>query len=100
MTAEPVASLTGTHAPAAIREALLPEEIGDFDREYRQVMAEATEGRDLTPVLDMLERWRRIALSSRDAQAHRRMLARADQVREGAEVATEPWPETRRRLGL
>ena len=100
MTAEPVASLTGTHAPAAIREALLPEEIGDFDREYRQVMAEATEGRDLTPVLDMLERWRRIALSSRDAQAHRRMLARADQMREGAEVATEPWPETRRRLGL
>jgi hypothetical protein len=43
MTAEPVSSLTGSHAPAAIRAALLPEEIGDFDREYRQVMAEATE---------------------------------------------------------
>jgi hypothetical protein len=100
MTAEPGSSLTGTRAPTAIREALLPEEVGDFDREYRQVMAEATEGRDLTPVLEMLERWRRVALSSQDAQAHRRMLTRADRVLEGAEVATEPWHETRRRLGL
>ncbi len=100
MTAEPVPSLIGPHAPAVIRDALLPEEVGDFDREYRQVMAEATEGRDLTPVLQMLERWRRVALSSRDVQAHRRMLAMAERLREGSAVPTESWDATRRRLGL
>ncbi len=100
MTAEPVSSLTGSRAPALIRDALLPEEVGDFDREYRHVMAEATEGRDLTPVLHMLERWRRVAMSSRNAQAHRRMLATAERLSEGAEVPTEPWDVTRRRLGL
>jgi hypothetical protein len=100
MTAEPVPSLTAPGAPAAIRDALLPEEVGDFDREYRQVMSEATESRDLTPVLQMLERWRRVALSSRDAQAHRRMLAAAQRLREGGDTATEPWDVTRRRLGL
>ncbi len=100
MTAEPVPSLTGPDAPAVIRDALLPEEVGDFDREYRQVMTQATEARDLTPVLQMLERWRRVALSSRDARAHRRMLAAAERLREGGDTATESWDVTRRRLGL
>ena len=100
MTAELAPSLLGPHAPAVIRDALLPEEVGDFDREYRRVMAEATEGRDLTPVLQMLERWRRIALSSRDVQAHRRMLAAAARLSEGIEVPTESWDATRRRLGM
>jgi hypothetical protein len=100
MTAEPVPSFTAPGAPAAIRDALLPEEVGDFDREYRQVMSEATEARDLSPVLHMLERWRRVALSSRDPQAHRRMLAAAQRLREGGETATEFWDVTRRRLGL
>ncbi len=27
----------------SIRDALLPEEVGDFDREFRQVMLDATE---------------------------------------------------------
>jgi len=34
----------------------LPEEVGDLDREYRRVMAEATETLDLTSVLEMLRR--------------------------------------------
>jgi hypothetical protein len=87
-------------APAVIRDALLPEEVGDFDREYRHVMSEATEARYLTPVLQMLERWRRVASSSRDAEPHRRMLAAAQRPREGGEIATESWDATRRRLGL
>ena len=48
-------------SPRAIRAELLPEETGDFDREYRQVMREAMETLDLTPVL---ERWRLVALLS------------------------------------
>jgi hypothetical protein len=43
--------------PRAIRAALLPEEIGDFDREFRAVMAEATETLDLTIVTSFVERW-------------------------------------------
>ena len=34
----------------------MPEEVGDLDREYRRVMAEATETLDLTSVLEMLRR--------------------------------------------
>jgi hypothetical protein len=89
--------------PRSIRGALLPEEAGDFDREYRAAMAQATETLDLTGVLQLLERWRRIAESSRDVRAHRRMLERADQLSRGdtaGEVSTEPWLVTRTRLGL
>jgi hypothetical protein len=57
--------------PRSIRGVLLPEEAGDFDREYRAAMAQATETLDLTGVLQLLERWRRVAESSRDAVAIR-----------------------------
>jgi Family of unknown function (DUF6247) len=90
-------------APRSIRRVLLPEEAGDFDREFRAAMAQATETLDLTGVLQVLERWRRIAESSRDERAHRRMLANADRLSrdDGAdEVETEPWSVTRHRLGL
>ena len=86
--------------PRAIRAGLLPEEAGDFDREFRAAMSAATETLDLTGVLDLLERWRRVARSSRDERAHRRMLEHADQLNDGDDVATEPWPTTRARLGL
>jgi hypothetical protein len=90
-------------APRSIRDVLLPEEAGDFDREYRAAMAQATESLELTGVLQLLERWRRVAESSRDAQAHRRMLRNADlfgRADSVSEVTTEPWSVTRSRLGL
>ena len=87
-------------SPRAIRAALLPEEAGDFDREYRQVMREAMESLDLTPVLEMLERWGRVALLSGDAERHRRMLDRAERLQRGEDLPTEPWSVTRARLGL
>jgi hypothetical protein len=88
--------------PRSIRAALLPEEAGDFDREFRAAMTEATESLDLTGVLQVLERWRRVAESSRAAAAHRRMLQHADDLTHGtdADVTTEPWPVTKARLGL
>ena len=88
------------HAPKAIRAGLLPEEAGDFDREYRRAMAEATETLDLTNVLGVLRRWQRVALSSRDPEAHRRMLRKAGLLLAGEPVATEPWDVTKVRLGL
>lgn len=79
---------------------MLPEEAGDFDREYRQVMREAMETLDLTAVLEMLERWRRVALLSRDPERHRRMLDHAERLQRGEDISTEPWSVTRARLGL
>jgi hypothetical protein len=90
-------------APRSIRDVLLPEEAGDFDREFRAAMALATESLDLTGVLQLLERWRRVAESSRDARGHRRMLHNADLLGHPStadEVTTEPWSVTRSRLGL
>ncbi|GGL49547.1 hypothetical protein GCM10014719_58460 [Planomonospora parontospora subsp. antibiotica] len=86
--------------PRAIRAALLPEEVGDFDREFRAVMAEATETLDLTVVTSFLERWWRVAWSSTDASGHRAMLERADELTRGEDVPTRPWAEVRERLGL
>jgi len=87
-------------SPKAIRAALLPEEAGDFDREYRQAMNEAVETLELAGVLALLRRWQRVAWSSRDERAHRRMLEHADRLSAGETVATEPWSVTRARLGL
>jgi hypothetical protein len=87
-------------SPRAIRAVLLPEEAGDFDREYRQVMREAMETLDLTAVLEMLERWSRVALLSRDQERHRRMLDHAERLQRGEDLATEPWSVTKARLGL
>jgi hypothetical protein len=86
--------------PKSIRAALLPEETGDFDSEYRHAMAEATETLDLNPVLDLLERWRRVARSSQDPKAHRRMLKHAAALNAGESVPTESWPQMKARLGL
>jgi hypothetical protein len=87
--------------PHAIRSALVGDEVGDFDREYRQALAEAAETLDLSGVLDMLRRWQRVAWSAQDdPEAHRRMLERADQLAAGQDIATESWQETKRRLGL
>lgn len=88
-------------SPRDIRAALVGEEAGHFDREYRQAMADAAESLDLSGVLAMLERWRRVAWSTRDdPDAHRRMLENADRLSAGEDLATVPWQEVRARLGL
>ncbi|WP_152364492.1 DUF6247 family protein [Microlunatus speluncae] len=86
--------------PRVIRAALLPEDVGDFDSEFRQVMAEATESLDLTIVHSFLRRWQIVAWSSQDPQAHRRMLENADRLNAGKEIPTETWSVTKARLGL
>lgn len=79
---------------------MLPEEVGHFDRQYRQAMAAATESLDLTEVLDVLRRWQRIAVLSQDPVAHRAMLDRVARLRAGEDIATEKWTDTKARLGL
>ena len=95
--AQPVSAST----PREIRAALTGEEIGHFDREYRQAMADAAESLDLSGVLAMLERWQRVAWSTRDdPDAHRRMLENAARLGAGEDVTTVPWEQVKARLGL
>ena len=95
MISEPM-DRTSTQAPSplpeknlrAIRAALLPEDIGDFDRELRTVMAEATETLDLAPLTTFIERWWRWAWSSTNPAAHRRMLIQVARLNRGENVPT------------
>ena len=85
----------------AIRVALLAEEVPVFDAEFRAVLAEAADALDLTPVLDLLAHWRRIASASvADPAGHRRMLAYAADHAAGRAVPAEPWDAVNARLGL
>jgi hypothetical protein len=91
----------GVPAPRSIRDALLPREAGDFDREYRAAMAQATESLDLTGVVQVLQRWQRVAASTvADPARHQQMLDHADRLSTAQTVPTESWPVTRARLGL
>jgi Family of unknown function (DUF6247) len=88
-------------APRAIRAALTGEEIGRFDREYRQAMADAAESLDLSGVLETLERWRRVAWSTQDDPgAHQRMLDNADRLSASQDITAVPWDQVKARLGL
>lgn len=86
--------------PRAIHDALLPEEVGDFDRQYRRAMLEAAESLDLTEVFKLLEHWRWIARMSLDPVAHRRMLATAAALNAGEDVPTVSLTALKARLGL
>ena len=95
--AQPISAST----PRAIRVALTGEEIGHFDREYRQAMADAAESLDLSGVLATLERWRRVAWSTQDdPDAHQRMLENADRLNASEDVTAVPWDQVKARLGL
>jgi hypothetical protein len=80
---------------------LTGQEVGHFDVEYRQVMADAAESLDLSGVLAMLERWQRVAWSTQDdPDAHRRMLENAARLNAGEDIGTVPWEQVKARLGL
>jgi len=83
-----------------IRNALLPEDVADFDQEFRAAMAEAASTMDLTVVAAFIERWRRMARAAGEPDAHRAMLDRARRLLAGEDVPTTPWSQTRSRLGV
>lgn len=64
-------------------------------------MADAVESLDLSGVLAVLERWRRVAWSTQDdPAAHRRMLESAAGLSAGEDTATVPWEQAKTRLNL
>jgi hypothetical protein len=48
-------------SPARLRAALTPEAAGEFDDQWRDVMARATESFDLTELFQVLAGWRQVA---------------------------------------
>jgi hypothetical protein len=75
----PVPALPPDTTPAAIRDALIDEERAEFERAYREALAQAAQTLDLTQVLDVLRNYHRIAWMTRQqgAEDHRRMLDKA-----------------------
>ncbi|MGH3830885.1 MAG: DUF6247 family protein [Pseudonocardiaceae bacterium] len=88
---------------AEVRAALIPEEAAEFDQQWRDAMAKATETLDLSEVLATLESWRRVArlTAVNGPEAHRAMYRRAAARLAGENVPVdEPLPQVKARLGL
>lgn len=86
--------------PREIREALLPEEVDDFDRQYRAALATAADTFDLAGLDELLDHWRMIARLSQDVDGHRRMLRKAAALEADGPLGSEPWESFRLRHGL
>jgi len=84
--------------PRGVRDALLAEDVVEFDRDFRAAMAEAAETFDLAPVNACVERWWPVAWSSTDPEGHRRMLEQAGRLLRGESVPTTPWEHLKSRL--
>jgi Family of unknown function (DUF6247) len=88
-------------APAAIRDALLPEDRTAFETAYGQALARARDDLDLTELFQTLEHWRRLALLQRDPTRFASIARRVAERLTGTSVAEdEPLAQTRRRAGI
>mgnify|MGYP007114651045 FL=1 len=83
---------------------MTPEDAASFDRQWRALMARATEQPDLTEVQDALEAWRQVAwvTSVHGAETYRTTLASArTRPRTGERaVGAVPWAQLKAELGL
>ncbi len=87
--------------PAAIRNALLPEDQAQFDTAYQRALVNAREDMDLSELFRCLEHWRRVALLQRDPARFASIARRAAERLTGEPVpADEQLAQTRRRVGL
>jgi hypothetical protein len=88
--------------PAVVRAALVPEDVGRFDEQWRATMTEATESLDLGGVQRFLETWRRIARLTVGLghDGYRRMLNEADHRLRTGEMPDNPVPIEEVRLRL
>jgi hypothetical protein len=91
-------------SPREVRDALVPEELPDFDRQWRKALTEAADSLDLTQVHKVLDSWRRRATITTHLghDGYRNMLARAERIlRTGEpEPGSVPWSELKAELGL
>jgi hypothetical protein len=69
-------------SPREVRAALVPEELSDFDQQWREALSKAADSLDLTDVHDVLDSWRRRATTTNylGHDGYRRMLAKAERI--------------------
>jgi len=87
----------------AIRAALLPEQVGDFDEAFEAALTAARETLRLDRLREVLQVWRRVALlTEEDPQRYRLLLASAaDGARvRGPRPGSLSWTELRAELGI
>jgi hypothetical protein len=88
-------------APAAIHDALLPEDRAAFQAAYQLALIRAREDLDLTELFQALEHWRRLALLQRDPARFTSIARRAAERLTGTLVPEdESLTQTRRRAGI
>jgi hypothetical protein len=86
-------------SPEAIRAALLPEQVSEFDA----ALTAARQTLHLDQLRHVLRRWRRIALmTEQDPDDHRQMLVTAAEVQRTGRPrpGSVPWSELKAELGL
>ncbi|WP_268844422.1 DUF6247 family protein [Streptoalloteichus hindustanus] len=89
-------------SPAAIRAALVPEQVADFDSACEAALADARRSLRLDQLRHVLRTWRRMALlANQDPGAVRRMLATTDEVQRAGRPrqGSVPWERLRADLG-
>jgi Family of unknown function (DUF6247) len=91
-------------SPARVREALTAEDRASFDRQWRALMARATERLDLSEVQEALVGWRQVAwvTSVHGPEVYRRTLTSAQEGLESGERAPGalPWAQLKAERGL
>lgn len=88
-------------APAAIRDALLPDDRAAFETAYQQALTRARDELDLTELFKVHEHWRRLALLQRDPTRFVSIARRAAERLTGVPMAEdEPLAQTRHRAGI
>lgn len=90
-------------SPRAIRAALLPEEVGEFDLAYQAALKTAAETLSLEQLQATLENWRTIArMTQADSAGHRHLLQQAERGRRTGEppAASRSWSSLKAELGL
>lgn len=91
-------------SPAQIRAALVPQEATQFDEQYAAALDDARRSYSLGELEDVLASWRRVAAmtTAHGSEAHRRMLAQAEQTLDTgkAPAGSVPWRQVQAKLGL
>ena len=90
-------------SPVAIRAALLPEQVGEFDAAFDAALTAARQTLRLDQLRDVLQVWRRVALlTEEDPDRYRQMLVSAAEVvrTRRPRPGSVPWTELRAELGI
>ncbi len=99
--AAPLGSLTRGASPATVRSLLEEPEQSRFVAEYEVALDAARSSLDLAPVLDLVERYRAIAIAHSDAEGFRRGVRRWAELLTGETVPEdEPFEVTRAKAGI